>query len=106
MYWYLAVELIAFLVALLLGVGLAHTWARFYSLLALGLFIDGLLAVAIILRSPTGEGWSGRSEVLGHWVASAPLGAFALAWIPWIVGLTLGTFLWLLSRDRRASADA
>jgi hypothetical protein len=93
----IAIESLTFIIACACGF-VSRTWVRFYAVALTGIVVLLLAAGAVIATSPVGEGWSGRSDVFGHWVPSATLDAIIYATLPWIVGLTLGMFAWLASR--------
>ena len=93
-----AVLLVVFTIAVLAGLRFGRTWTRFYLLLAVGLGLQAAVGAALVVREPTGDGWSGRSEVLGHWVPTAQIDAAALAVLPWMIGLAVAAFASVVSR--------
>jgi hypothetical protein len=89
---------VVFGVAAIAGFRLGRTWMRFYLLLAFGLAAQAAAGAAVVVHEPTGEGWSGRVDVFGHWVPTARMDAVALAFLPWMIGLAIGAVAAVVSR--------
>jgi len=81
---------VVFAMAVVAGFGFGRTWMRFYLLLAVGLVAQAAVGAAAVVHEPTGEGWSSRVDVFGHWVPTARTDAVALAFLPWMIGLAIG----------------